>query len=145
MANEAVYCPNCRGEFREGLTRCPECGVQLVAELPLAPTEELEWQDTAVVYETNDPSAMLRHKWKIIQLSPVFQAAPTVTLAALRDVIGALDEHLVACLKTAAPRIPSGEWRAGVVDGIHSEMLPKQVLGELADALAGVRRVQSSG
>jgi putative signal transducing protein len=54
-----LYCPNCRGEFREGITRCPDCGVDLVAELPPPQTEELEWQDTAVVYETNDPSAML--------------------------------------------------------------------------------------
>jgi hypothetical protein len=32
------FCPTCRFEYREGITHCPECGVDLVAELP--PAEE---------------------------------------------------------------------------------------------------------
>jgi len=30
------FCPNCRGEFREGFTRCAECDVELVASLEQA-------------------------------------------------------------------------------------------------------------
>jgi hypothetical protein len=30
-----------------------------VTERPPAPTEQFEWQDTVVVFETNDPSAMI--------------------------------------------------------------------------------------
>ncbi len=82
---------------------------------------------------------------KVIQLAPVFPASPTVTLAALRDVIARIDEHLVACLKTAAPRVPASDWQAGVLDGIRSEVLPKELLRELATALAGVHRVQARG
>jgi hypothetical protein len=30
------FCPNCRFEYREGVTRCPDCDVVLVNELPPA-------------------------------------------------------------------------------------------------------------
>jgi hypothetical protein len=29
-----MFCPDCEGEFREGIARCPDCEVELVAELP---------------------------------------------------------------------------------------------------------------
>ena len=29
-----MYCPKCRVEYREGFTRCADCQVALVAELP---------------------------------------------------------------------------------------------------------------
>ena len=29
-----MFCPQCRAEYREGVTECPQCGVPLVAELP---------------------------------------------------------------------------------------------------------------
>lgn len=54
-----MYCPKCRGEFQERVKRCPDCDVELVAELPPPATDELEWQDTVVVFETNDPAAMI--------------------------------------------------------------------------------------
>jgi hypothetical protein len=28
------FCPSCRAEYRDGFTRCAECDVELVAELP---------------------------------------------------------------------------------------------------------------
>ena len=28
-----MFCPSCRGEYREGIERCPECDVPLVAML----------------------------------------------------------------------------------------------------------------
>ena len=31
------WCPQCRSEFREGFTECPDCGVALVAMLPPEP------------------------------------------------------------------------------------------------------------
>lgn len=31
-----MYCPNCKAEYREGFTRCADCGVELVHELPAA-------------------------------------------------------------------------------------------------------------
>jgi hypothetical protein len=29
-----MYCPKCRAEYREGFTRCSDCGLELVAVLP---------------------------------------------------------------------------------------------------------------
>ncbi len=40
-----MYCPKCRGEYRAGIARCPDCGVELTEELfdisPLEPLEEV--------------------------------------------------------------------------------------------------------
>jgi len=35
-----MYCPNCRGEYREGFTWCQDCDVALVDALPDEPAEE---------------------------------------------------------------------------------------------------------
>lgn len=29
-----MFCPNCKAEYREGFTRCADCGVDLVEKLP---------------------------------------------------------------------------------------------------------------
>ena len=79
---------------------------------------------------------------KVIQLAPVLPASPTVTLEALRQAIGGIDEHLVLCLKVAAPRVQAGQWRTGIDVGVKSELLPKQFLSDLTAALGAVRRVQ---
>ena len=79
---------------------------------------------------------------KIIQLAPVLPASPTTTLDALRDAIGALDEHLLATMKLSAPRVPRTAWQKGVEEGIRSDLLPRPALDRLAGALAAVHRVQ---
>ena len=38
-----AFCPNCEAEYREGFTVCPDCNVELVAEL----TEENKTHDTS--------------------------------------------------------------------------------------------------
>ncbi len=35
-----MFCPVCRSEYREGVTRCPDCGVALVDRLPPEEKEE---------------------------------------------------------------------------------------------------------
>src|SRR6185436_16077361 len=35
----AMYCPSCRGEYREGFDRCSDCEVALVEALPEEPVE----------------------------------------------------------------------------------------------------------
>ena len=34
-----MFCPKCRAEFREGLTHCSKCDVELVDELPESPVD----------------------------------------------------------------------------------------------------------
>lgn len=36
------YCPKCKDEYREGFTRCAECDVELVDELPIEKEPEEE-------------------------------------------------------------------------------------------------------
>jgi len=54
------FCPSCRFEYREGITRCRDCGVELVAELPPEdaqpplPTPETELVELCRVRDTNE-------------------------------------------------------------------------------------------
>jgi hypothetical protein len=47
-----MYCPKCRAEFVEGITKCPDCEVDLVEDLP--PEDEILYKDYATVYTTSD-------------------------------------------------------------------------------------------
>ena len=47
-----MYCPKCRGEYREGFTRCADCDVDLVDELP--PEPEIEYADLVTVLAASD-------------------------------------------------------------------------------------------
>ncbi len=41
-----MYCPDCGYEYREGFSRCPDCDVELVSELPDEDTaEHLEFEE----------------------------------------------------------------------------------------------------
>lgn len=50
-----MYCPQCNGEFREGITRCPTCEVDLVEELAEEPPDYVEW---VTVLETGNPATL---------------------------------------------------------------------------------------
>lgn len=52
-----MICPECGGEYREGFTRCADCDVELVGELPPAPEEETAGEPVTVL-ETGDPAAL---------------------------------------------------------------------------------------
>jgi len=50
-----MFCPNCEGEFREGIEACPDCEVGLVDEL----IEPFHDNDPLVrVFETGDPAVL---------------------------------------------------------------------------------------
>lgn len=51
-----MFCPTCRGEYRPEISSCPDCGVELVAELPdLEPHPDSEF---VRVFETADVSLL---------------------------------------------------------------------------------------
>lgn len=37
-----MFCPNCKAEYREGYTRCADCGVDLVDKLPVKKIYEID-------------------------------------------------------------------------------------------------------
>ncbi len=47
-----MFCPDCRGEYREGFTRCELCGVDLVKALP--PVDEASKEDLVPVFQSTD-------------------------------------------------------------------------------------------
>ena len=51
-----MYCPECRAEFREGITICPDCEVPLVEELPDESTDSPE--DLVRIFETADVAVL---------------------------------------------------------------------------------------
>jgi hypothetical protein len=51
-----MYCPQCRAEFREEITTCPDCEVSLVVELP--EMSELSDEDLVSVLETADVAVL---------------------------------------------------------------------------------------
>ena len=48
-----MFCPQCRSEYRQGFTRCSDCDVDLVAELPRDDTPHPD-PHLVKVYETGD-------------------------------------------------------------------------------------------
>jgi hypothetical protein len=47
-----LFCPNCKYEYRPGFTKCPDCGAELIDELPQEKTPEQaedEWVDLVCI------------------------------------------------------------------------------------------------
>jgi len=52
-----MFCPNCDGEYREGITTCAHCGVSLVAELEPVPDQSSS--NLIAVLSTPDEATIL--------------------------------------------------------------------------------------
>jgi hypothetical protein len=48
-------CPECGASYEKGISRCPDCAVDLIDSLPTIPEQDEETQEhTAVAYEADD-------------------------------------------------------------------------------------------
>lgn len=47
-----MFCPNCKTEYIEGVGKCADCGIALVAELPVEDVEPPQWIDFEEIMST---------------------------------------------------------------------------------------------
>jgi hypothetical protein len=47
-----MFCPKCKSEYRDGFYKCADCGVDLVAQIPPEPEEEVGYVDLVEVFST---------------------------------------------------------------------------------------------
>ncbi|HEV7503707.1 MAG TPA: DUF2007 domain-containing protein [Thermoanaerobaculia bacterium] len=53
-----MFCPECRGEYREGFTECADCGVPLVETLPEPETDQASDAGLVALLRTGDPNEL---------------------------------------------------------------------------------------
>jgi hypothetical protein len=49
-----MFCPKCKAEFEENVSRCPECDVELVEEL--IPDPQMDYVEFESVFKTSHPA-----------------------------------------------------------------------------------------
>lgn len=79
-----MFCPQCRQEYREGMTTCQECGSALVATLPEAGHDEAEWVDLVTVLKSSDTATI-----KVVKSLLEAEGIPCVLQAeGIQDLLG---------------------------------------------------------
>ena len=53
-----MFCPNCREEFRDEITVCPDCEIELVQTLPPKVEPFHDQRPFVTVYECTDPAVL---------------------------------------------------------------------------------------
>ncbi len=54
-----MFCPKCKAEYKEGFTKCADCDIELVLELPKdVKTEYVEWVEVLSTFNNADISML---------------------------------------------------------------------------------------
>jgi hypothetical protein len=54
-----MHCPRCGTEYEPGITRCPDCELDLAEGAAPSGSNEPEWVELVTVLETGDPSLLM--------------------------------------------------------------------------------------
>ena len=77
LLSPGVICPKCRDEFRDGIATCPDCGVDLVEELPAESLPRLSILETT---RSPDRLAILLGHLENAQVPYVVEAGTALSL-----------------------------------------------------------------
>lgn len=50
-----MFCPNCGAQYRDGFSRCADCGADLVSGKPPEPGEDVRYVEMVEVFSTYNP------------------------------------------------------------------------------------------
>jgi hypothetical protein len=59
-----AYCPKCHDEFQDGVEICPDCGAQLVSELPVPQPVDRGRGDEPLVHIATAADEVMASLWK---------------------------------------------------------------------------------
>ena len=54
-----MHCPRCKTDYEPGVTRCPDCELDLAEGAAPSGTDEPKWVELVTVLETGDPSLLM--------------------------------------------------------------------------------------
>ena len=123
-----MYCPSCLAEYRPGFTRCPDCDVDLVAELPSG-DEPLEIDGASSDMGHVGPDAVQVYAaFRDIEaemLRSVLEDAG-ITVALFRGGIGAYAPGIPAEVRVMVPR----DQAEAAIEAIRAAQQGDNALGE---------------
>ena len=77
LRSSGVFCPQCRDEFRDGISKCPDCDVHLVRELPEEQAARLKLVEMT---RDSDRLAVLLEQLENAQVPYVVEAGTALSL-----------------------------------------------------------------
>ena len=107
------YCPICKAEYKEGITTCADCGVELVDE---PPAEELDVRDFMEFYACTDTLEAGRLRdileaagMKVLVRDMGISAFPTAIGSTAEKRLAVAEDRLDEAVKVVKTAIADGE------------------------------------